>query len=75
MEMNVIAATVIGGTCMTGGRGTIVGTLAGVLLMGVINNALNLLGVDANWQSVARGIIILIAVIIDAVRVRYEQES
>ena len=43
--------------------------------MGVINNALNLLGVDANWQSVARGIIILIAVIIDAVRVRYEQES
>ena len=60
---------------MTGGRGTIVGTLAGVLLMGVINNALNLLGVDANWQSVARGIIILIAVIIDAVRVRYEQES
>jgi ribose transport system permease protein len=75
MEMNVIAATVIGGTCMTGGRGTIVGTFAGVLLLGVINNALNLLGVDANWQSVARGIIILIAIIIDAIRLRYDRDN
>lgn len=75
MEMNVIAAVVIGGTSMTGGRGSIVGTFAGVLLLGIINNALNLLGVDANWQDVARGIIILIAVIIDAIRVRFDREG
>lgn len=75
MEMNVIAATVIGGTAMNGGRGNIVGTFAGVLLMGVINNALNLLGVDANWQSVARGVIILIAVVLDAIRVRFDRNN
>lgn len=75
MEMNVIAATVIGGTSMNGGRGSIIGTLAGVLLLGIINNALNLLGVDANWQNVARGIIILLAVIIDAIRVRIDQAN
>lgn len=75
MEMNVIAATVIGGTCMTGGRGKISGTLAGVLLLGVISNALNLLGVDANWQNVARGIIILFAVILDALRQIYDKSN
>lgn len=73
MEMNVIAASVIGGVSMTGGRGSMVGTFAGVLLMGVINNALNLMGVTANWQSVARGLIIMIAIIIDAIRVRYDK--
>ena len=75
MEMNVIAATVIGGTSMTGGRGSIIGTLAGVLLLGVINNALNLLGVDANMQNVARGLIIMIAIILDAIRIRIDKES
>lgn len=75
MEMDVIAATVIGGTAMTGGRASMIGTFAGVLLMGVINNALNLLGVTANWQSVARGAIIMLAIIIDAIRVRYDREN
>lgn len=75
MEMNVIAAAVIGGTAMNGGRGNMIGTFAGVLLMGVINNALNLMGVDANWQNVAKGVIILLAIIIDAIRVRYDKES
>lgn len=75
MEMNVIAATVIGGTSMTGGRGSIVGTLAGVLLLGVINNALNLLGVDANMQNVARGLIIMIAIVLDAIRIRIDKDS
>ena len=75
MEMNVIAATVIGGTSMTGGRGSIIGTLAGVLLLGVINNALNLLGVDANMQNVARGLIIMIAIILDAIRIRIDKDS
>lgn len=74
MEMQAIAATVIGGTSMTGGRGTMLGTFAGVLLMGVINNALNLLGVVANWQDVARGLIIMVAIIIDAVRIHYDKK-
>ena len=71
----MIAATVIGGTSMTGGRGSIIGTLAGVLLLGVINNALNLLGVDANMQNVARGLIIMIAIILDAIRIRIDKDS
>lgn len=75
MEMNVIAAVVIGGTSMNGGRGTIVGTLAGVLLLGIINNALNLLGVDANWQNVARGLIIALAIMLDALRIKLDSKS
>lgn len=70
-ELRAIAAVVIGGTSLTGGVGTLWGTLIGVLLMGVINNALNLLGVPSNWQDVARGGIIFVAVMLDAFRTRY----
>jgi ribose/xylose/arabinose/galactoside ABC-type transport system permease subunit len=68
LEFNAIAGTIIGGTSMHGGVGSLVGTFMGVMLMGVINNALNLYGVDANWQEAARGFVILFAVIIDALR-------
>ena len=71
MEFNAIAGSIIGGTSMTGGVGNLTGTFMGVMLMGVINNALNLYGVDANWQEAARGMVILFAVIIDALRNRY----
>ena len=70
-EFQAIAAVVIGGTSLAGGIGTTWGTLMGVLLMGVINNALNLWGIPANWQDVARGTIIFIAVMLDALRTRY----
>ncbi|HWR22515.1 MAG TPA: ABC transporter permease [Feifaniaceae bacterium] len=71
IEFDVIAGVVIGGTSLAGGSGNMAGTLVGVLLMGVIANALNLLGVDAYWQDVAKGAVIFLAVFIDAVRNRY----
>jgi inositol transport system permease protein len=63
-EMNSIGAAVIGGIPLTGGRGNVGGTVIGVLLLGIIANGLNLLHVDASWQYVVTGLIIIIAVII-----------
>ena len=71
LEFQAIAGTIIGGTSMSGGVGSLAGTFAGVLLMGIINNALNLYGVDANWQEAARGFVILLAIVVDALRQRY----
>lgn len=64
-ELDAIAAVVLGGTSLTGGKGRIVGTLIGVLIIGVLNNGLNLLGVSSFYQQVVKGIVILIAVLID----------
>jgi ribose/xylose/arabinose/galactoside ABC-type transport system permease subunit len=72
-EFSAIAAVVIGGTSLAGGEGNIGGTLIGVLIMGVINNALNLLGVSVYMQDIIRGAIIFLAVMIDALRGRYAQ--
>lgn len=71
LEFQAIAGAIIGGTSMSGGVGKLTGTFAGVMLMGIINNALNLYGVDANWQEAVRGFVILFAVIFDALRNRY----
>ena len=71
IEFQAIAGAIIGGTSMSGGVGKLTGTFAGVILMGIINNALNLYGVDANWQEAARGFVIMFAVIVDALRNRY----
>lgn len=65
-ELNAIAAVVVGGTSLSGGQGTITGTIVGVLLMGMIANALNLLNVSPYWQPVVTGLIILLAVGFDA---------
>lgn len=62
LELNAIAAAVIGGTSLTGGRGSLAGTFAGAVLMQTISNGLILSGVDSNWQRVAIGGIIMIAV-------------
>ena len=64
-EMDAIAAVVIGGTSMSGGVGTVGGTFIGVLIIGVITNGLNLMGINSFWQEVFKGIIILVAVVID----------
>lgn len=64
--MDAIAAVVIGGTPMHGGKAKVVGTLFGVVLIGVINNMLNLLGVSSYWQWVFKGIIIIVAIILDS---------
>ena len=66
-EMDAIAAVVVGGTPMSGGSANVVGTLFGCLIVGVINNGLNLMGVDANWQLIAKGLMILFAIVLDVV--------
>ncbi len=64
-ELDAIAATTIGGTSHSGGIGTIQGAVVGTLILGVLNNGLNLMGVSAYWQQIIKGIIIVSAVIID----------
>jgi rhamnose transport system permease protein len=68
LEMKAIAAVVVGGTAITGGRGTFTGTLLGVLLLGAIGPALTFLGVSAYWERAIQGAIILGAVAFDATR-------
>lgn len=67
-ELDVIAAVVIGGTSLSGGRGSIIGTLVGALLIGVINNGMNLLGISPYFQQVVKGALIIGAVILDRLR-------
>lgn len=64
-EMDAIAAVVLGGTSMSGGSGSISGTVIGVFIIAILNNVLNLYGIDSSWQYIAKGIVILIAVFID----------
>lgn len=64
-ELDSIAAVVIGGTSLSGGRGTIMGTVLGALIIGVLNNGLVLLNVSPFWQQVVKGAVILLAVMID----------
>ncbi len=71
MALDSVAAVVIGGTPLSGGSGKVMGTVIGCLIVGTINNMLNLLGVDSNWQSVAKGLLILIAVSLDVLSDRY----
>lgn len=63
-ELDAIAAVVLGGTAIIGGRGSVVGTLIGALLLGVLNNGLNMVGVDPYVQGVIKGVIILLAIYI-----------
>lgn len=65
IELDAIAAAVIGGTSLSGGIGTIWGTIIGALIIGVLNNGLDLLNVSAYWQTIVKGSIIVVAVIID----------
>ncbi|MGP4022556.1 ABC transporter permease [Actinomadura sp. 3N407] len=70
LELTVVAAVVIGGTALHGGSGTLVGTVLGVLLLGIVANALNLLQVNAHFQDVAVGGVLLIAAITNHLRGR-----
>ena len=67
-ELDAIAAVVIGGTSLTGGQGSLIGTLFGALIIGVINNGLDLLGVSSYYQQVIKGAIIIGAVLLDSLR-------
>jgi ribose/xylose/arabinose/galactoside ABC-type transport system permease subunit len=64
-ELDAIAATVIGGTSLLGGEGTVAGTLIGALIMAVLRNGLNLLGVSSFIQQIVIGSVIIVAVLID----------
>jgi len=70
VELQVIAAVVVGGTSLAGGSGKITGTLIGALIIGVIRNGMNLTGVEAHMQSVVYGVVILIAVLVDQLKAR-----
>lgn len=72
-ELSVIAAVVIGGGSLSGGEGTVTGTVAGAFLMGLISNGSNLLGVSPFWQQVLIGCVIVLAVAVDELRKRRRQ--
>ena len=67
-ELGIIAAVVLGGALITGGKGTVLGTLLGVLLIGVVENSLVLVGVPTTWQGVAVGVVLLAGTVVPAVR-------
>lgn len=64
-ELDAIAAVILGGTSLFGGRGNVLGTLIGVLILGVLTSGMNLINVSPFYQNIAKGIIVLVAVIID----------
>ena len=75
LEMDAIAAVVLGGTSMAGGQGAIAGTIIGAFIIGFINNGLNLMQMDSFWQYIVKGIVILIAVYMDFVKSKKLQKG
>ena len=75
LEMKVIAAVVVGGTAITGGKGTIFGTLLGVTLLGAIGPALTFLGINAYWEKAIQGVIILVAIVSEVSRVQADMRG
>lgn len=71
LELSVITAIVLGGASLSGGKGSIVGTAVGLLIIGFLNNGLTLTGVDPFWQDVARGALLAAAVSLDRLRARF----
>ncbi len=69
-ELTILAAVILGGPALTGGRGTVVGTFLGVILLGVLANGLNLLGVRAEVQMFVQGVVLILAVTVDELRRR-----
>lgn len=74
-ELQAIAAVVIGGTSLSGGKGSIVGTVIGAMIIAVINNGLQIISVPQEWQNVILGIVILVTVFIDQLRTKRVQTS
>jgi len=68
--LTVIAAIILGGTSLNGGRGSVWGTLLAVLILGTLNNGLTLLNVSSFWQDVTRGVVLMLAVSLDQIRTR-----
>ena len=73
IELDVIAAVVVGGTSLYGGRGSVVGSILGAMLIGVLSNGLNLMAVNPHWQPVVKGLVIVTAVLLDQFGRRREE--
>jgi len=74
-ELNAIAVVVLGGTSLMGGRGTIGGTIIGAFVIGVLSNGMVLLGISEFWQTVIKGLVIVLAVIVDQLQYRLQQRA
>ena len=74
-ELNAIAVVVLGGTSLMGGRGTMGGTIVGAFVIGVLSNGMVLLGISAFWQMVIKGLVIVLAVVIDQLQHRMQQRA
>ena len=74
-ELDAIAATALGGASMSGGIGRIGGTMIGVLMIGVINNGLNLINLNSFYQLIVKGLVVAISVIIDVMRKKRTMKS
>ena len=74
-EMNAIAAAVLGGTSLSGGRGTIGGTIVGAFVIGVLSDGLVMMGVSEFWQMVIKGVVIVGAVILDQMQRRIARNA
>ena len=74
-ELNAIAAVVLGGTSLAGGRGSIGGTIIGAFVIGVLSDGLVLLGVSEFWQTVIKGVVIVLAVVVDQLQQRLQSRA
>ena len=74
-ELTVIAATILGGTSLAGGQGSLLGTLIGIMILGVLNNGLILMNVSSFYQEVVRGVVIIIAVLVDNNRMKQKEKG
>jgi erythritol transport system permease protein len=72
-ELNAIAAAVLGGTSMSGGRGTLGGTIVGAFVIGILSDGLVMMGVSSFWQMVIKGLVIIVAVVVDQAQRRLQQ--
>ena len=75
LELDVIAAVIIGGASLSGGKGTIVGSLIGAAIMGILKNGFILLGLPHAVQTVSIGVVIILAVVIDSIRVSRQSSA